>query len=93
MIGKLLDLAVNYVLTREKLAYGNFKVFKIFLSLATCGEENSFLLFSPCENEAGQGDMQGHYEVCHWAQSLDFESDSLPVGQSFTTLLIPRLCS
>lgn len=77
----MLDLAVNYALTREKHAYGNLKIFKIFISLETCGEEDFFLLFSPHENEAGQGDTQGHYAVCHRAQSLDFESDGLLVGQ------------
>lgn len=41
--GKVLDLAVNYILTGEKLAYRNFKIFKIFISSATCGGENSFL--------------------------------------------------
>ena len=45
MIGKVIDLAASYILTREKLGYRNFKVFKIFISHATYEEENS-LIFS-----------------------------------------------
>lgn len=56
LIGKVLDLAVNYSSTVELLVYGNLKVFKIHLSdLQHVGEEDSFLSFSAHENAAQRG--------------------------------------